>query len=146
MRLTTRTNIAMRALMYCAVNPDRLVHKHDIAKATGASENHMAQVVHLLGKEGFLHTERGRRGGVRLARPADQVMVGTVFRQLEAQRPFTECAGSVEECACPLVGVCRLGGALAGAVEAFYAALDRVSLADLVGGNTGLARQLAAPA
>ena len=145
MRLTTRTNIAMRALMYCAVNPGRLVHKHDIAEGTGASENHMAQVVHLLGKEGFLHTERGRRGGVKLAQPADRIMVGDVFRRLEAERPFTECAGSVEECACPLMGVCRLGSVLEGAVEAFYGALDHVSLADLVGGNAALARQLAAP-
>ena len=32
MRLTTRTNLAMRTLMFCAVNPDRVVRKAEIAQ------------------------------------------------------------------------------------------------------------------
>ncbi len=137
MRLTTRTNLAMRALMFCAVNDGRLVRKADIARLCNVSENHLALVIHLLGQKGFLQTVRGRKGGMRLARPAREIRVGEVFRALEADVPFVECfAGGAGDC--PLRGACRLSAALEAAVEAFYAALDRVTLADLSCDNSAL--------
>ncbi|PJF10920.1 Rrf2 family transcriptional regulator [Pseudorhodobacter sp. MZDSW-24AT] len=137
MRLTTRTNLAMRTLMFCAANPDRIVRKREVAEACNASENHLAQVIHLLAQSGYLHTLRGRAGGLMLGRRADQIRVGTVVRQFEASLPFAECfTGS--ECNCPLVGACRLKGALAQALEAFYASLDTITLAQLMQNNTDL--------
>ena len=136
MRLTTRTNLAMRTLMFCAVNPDRIVRKHEVAEACGASENHLAQVIHLLARAGFLRTLRGRSGGLTLGRSANGIMVGEVFRTFEGVLPFTEC--SEDNSTCPLVGACRLQCVLADAIEGFYASLDRVSITDLVGGNTAL--------
>ena len=71
MRLTTRTNLAMRTLMFCAVNPGQIVRKHEVATACGASENHLAQVIHLLARKGYIKTQRGRSGGLMLARAPD---------------------------------------------------------------------------
>lgn len=136
MRLTTRTNLAMRTLMFCAANPGRIVRKHEVALACAASENHLAQVIHLLARAGFLKTLRGRSGGLMLGLAADAITVGAVFRCFEAVLPFTEC--SEESSTCPLVAACRLKCLLAEAVEGFYARLDAVSLSDLVGGNTAL--------
>ena len=68
MRLTTRTNLAIRTLMYCAANPGVVVRKSDIAKACDASENHLGQVIHLLAQLKFIVTHRGRFGGMTLAR------------------------------------------------------------------------------
>lgn len=136
MRLTTRTNLAMRTLMFCAVNPDRIVRKHEVALACGASENHLAQVIHLLARAGFLKTLRGRSGGLMLGRAADAINVGEVFRTFESVLPFTECSEGVSSC--PLVAGCRLKCLLAHALEGFYAHLDAVSLKDLVGDNTAL--------
>lgn len=137
MRLTTRTNLAMRALMFCGANPGRIVRKHEIAKACNVSENHLAQVIHALGLQGFLKTQRGRAGGLCLGRPMAEITVGAVFRALEADLPFTECfaADAVE---CPLRGCCRLRCVLNDALNAFYATLDRTTLADLVVGNDPL--------
>ncbi|MFN3938278.1 MAG: RrF2 family transcriptional regulator [Gemmobacter sp.] len=137
MRLTTRTNLAMRALMFCAVNPGRTVRKQDIAAACNASENHLAQVIHALGQKGFLATMRGRGGGLTLARPAEQIRVGAVFRALESRVPFTECFANGSD-SCPLRGCCRLRCLLNEAVEAFYERLDRVTLQDLVASNDQL--------
>ncbi len=136
MRLTTRTNLAMRTLMFCAVNPDRIVRKHEVAVACAASENHLAQVIHLLARAGFLKTLRGRSGGLMLGRNADEISVGEVFRTFESVLPFTEC--SDQSATCPLVAVCRLKCVLAEALEGFYARLDAVSLTALVSGNSGL--------
>jgi Rrf2 family nitric oxide-sensitive transcriptional repressor len=136
MRLTTRTNLALRTLMVCAVNPDTIVRKSDVAQAINASENHLAQVVNKLGQAGFITTLRGRHGGFTLARPAAEISVGSVFRTFEAELPFIECFSS--DNTCPLKGVCRMSGHLARAIEAFYASLDPVMLGELVECNEGL--------
>jgi Rrf2 family nitric oxide-sensitive transcriptional repressor len=140
MRLTTRTNLAMRTLMFCAVNQDRIVRKHEIAVACGASENHLAQVIHLLARQNLLKTRRGRAGGLMLGFAAADIKVGTVFRIFESVLPFTDCAEQASSC--PLASACRLKCLLTNALEGFYKALDAVSLQDLVGGNTDLERLL----
>ena len=141
MRLTTRTNIAMRALMYCAVNAGKVVRKSDIATACNTSENHMAQVINALSHFGLVKTTRGRHGGVTLERPPEEISVGAVFRKLEAHVPFAECFAA-EENTCPIIECCRLRVALNGALGEFYKALDKISLEDLVKGNTPLEEAL----
>ena len=137
MRLTTRTNLAARVLMYCAVNDGVTVRSSQIATACNASLNHVAQVIHQLQVNGFVATQRGRSGGLTLARPADKVCVGDVFRVFEAGVPFAECFAANSN-TCPLVDSCRLRGAIGRAVEAFYRVLDELTLEDLVKGNCGL--------
>lgn len=141
MRLTTRTNIAMRALMYCAVNDGRVVRKSDIAQACNTSENHMAQVINALSHYGLVKTTRGRNGGVTLEKQPEQISVGAVFRTLEAGVPFAECFAK-DTNTCPIADACKLRGALSGALAVFYEALDKISLEDLVKGNSPLQEAL----
>ena len=145
MRLTLRTNLAMRTLMFCAVNDGRIVRKAEVATACNASENHLGVVVNVLGQLGFIETTRGRNGGIRLNVAPTELSVGKVFRAFEADRPFVECFDSANN-HCPLTPACRLRGTLATAVAAFYNALDDVTLADLVDGNSGLKEILLLPA
>lgn len=142
MRLTTRTNLAARILMACALNPDRLLRTAEIADLCNCSTNHAAHVVQQLHGEGFLLTSRGRTGGIRLARPIDQVSIGAVFRLFESYIPFAECFDS-ENNNCPLTGTCRLRNYITRALDAFYHELDMVTLDDLVRGNCGLQELLA---
>ena len=144
MRLTLRSSLAMRTLMYCAVNDGRTVKKHQIAAACNASENHLGQVIHRLSQLGYLHTMRGRTGGLRLGQPMEEIRVGAVLRAMETPVPFAECFDSAGNC--PLVAACRLRPALAAAIEGFYEALLPVSLRDLVEGNDCLAELLENPA
>ena len=137
MRLTVRTNLAMRALMFCAINADRTVRKVEIAEACNSSENHLGVVINMLGQTGFIETTRGRNGGIRLKMNPESLSVGQVFRVFEANVPFAECfAGSDNHC--PLTSSCRLRSHLSLALEAFYSTLDDVTLADLVVDNSGL--------
>ncbi|MBS0124693.1 RrF2 family transcriptional regulator [Thetidibacter halocola] len=137
MRLTTRTNLAARVLMFCAVNDGKLVRTQDVAEACNASVNHVARVVQSLQAEGYLETLRGRFGGLRLARPANRISIGAVFRVFEADIPFAECFDP-ETNTCPLASVCRLRGFVVRALDAFYHELDMVTLDDLARGNCGL--------
>lgn len=143
MRLTTRTNLAARVLMYCAVNDEGLARTSDIADQCNASTNHLARVVQHLQSEGYIETLRGRSGGIRLAKPASGISIGAVFRLFETEIPFAECFDP-DNNTCPLTNVCRLRGYVTRALEAFYHELDMVTLEDLVRGNCGLTELLAA--
>lgn len=134
MRLTMRTNLALRTLMFCAVNEGSRVRKSEIAAKCNASANHLGLVINQLGQRGFLQTVRGRFGGIQLARPANSISIGEVMRDFEACLPFTECfEDDADEC--PIKAGCRLRDCFSEALEAFYASLDRVTVADLTDDN-----------
>lgn len=137
MRVTTRTNLAVRILMHCAVNIDRLVTREEIADTVNASAHHTGHVVGRLSHLGLLHTVRGRSGGLTLAQPAGHINIGSVFRDLEGETPIAECFAQ-ETNTCPLKDVCLLREALAKAAEAFFAELDRITLRDIVENNLPL--------
>lgn len=141
MRLTIRTSLAMRTLMFCAVNRGRVVRKQDVAAACDASENHLAQVIHKLAQAGFVTTIRGRTGGLQLTRDPADLRVGEIVRCFEGTVPLTECMEQ-NNGNCPLAGCCLLKCAFAEALDAFYASLNRVTLADLVDGNADMQRLL----
>ena len=84
MRITKRTNIAVRLLMYCAAHPERLVTKSEIAEVCNISENHLAQVINQLSQLNYLSTQRGPQWGHdRWRVRPDEIRVGAVFRDVE---------------------------------------------------------------
>jgi len=141
MRITKRSNLALRVLMFCAVNDGRLVTKHDIARKCNSSENHLGQVVNQLAQAGFLDTVRGRGGGIRLGKDRKDIQIGDVFRLMEAKAAVSECFADVDN-TCPLISACRLKSVITAAVEAFYAKLDEITLLELTKDNGGLAQIL----
>ncbi|MDX2485552.1 MAG: Rrf2 family transcriptional regulator [Pseudodonghicola sp.] len=141
MRITKRTNIAIRLLMYCATHPERLVTKSEIAESCNVSENHLAQVINQLGQLSYLRTQRGRNGGMTLAIPAETIRIGEVFRLLEGGLPLAECFADTDN-TCPLVSACRLRVALVDAAQAFYESLDEVTLDALICDNLDLTKLL----
>jgi Rrf2 family nitric oxide-sensitive transcriptional repressor len=83
------------------------------------------KVVQDLGNAGYVETVRGRRGGVRLARPADQINVGDLVRHTEAGFALVDRAG------CLIAPACGMPGILAEATRAFLSVLDGCTAADL---------------
>ena len=144
MRLTIRTNLAMRVLMTCAVNPGTSITKSEIAERCNASKNHLGQVIRQLARLGYIRAMRGRNGGMYLAMPAEEIRVGSVFRLFESDLPFAECFDEKEN-NCPLIESCWLKPALKKAVESFYQSLDEIKLSDLVDGNADLETMLTMP-
>ena len=136
MRLTTYTDYSLRVLMYVAAKPDGRSTIREIADAYGISHNHLMKIVFELGRHGLLENLRGRSGGIRLARPAEEIRIGEVVRFTESDMALVECFGAANHCA--ISAPCRLKGALNQALEAFLAVLDRYTLSDLVRGNRPL--------
>jgi Rrf2 family transcriptional regulator, nitric oxide-sensitive transcriptional repressor len=138
MRLTTFTDYSLRVLMFVATAPEGRATIAEIARSFGISEHHLVKVVHALGKAGLLENTRGRGGGLRLAMPAASIRVGQVVRAAEGGDVPAECFER-DSNGCAIVRVCRLKNVLAEAVQAFYKALDRYTIADLVSNRTKLA-------
>jgi len=129
MRLTAFTDYGLRALMRLAGEPDRMFTTEEIANEFAISRNHLIKVVRELAEAGFVATQRGSRGGFRLARPAEAISIGEVVRRLEARHAIVECFRT-DGGNCVLTPRCRLKGRLKHASEAFLKDLDRTSLAD----------------
>lgn len=132
-QLTRFTDLGLRAMMLLAAGESReqRVTTRSIATAAAASENHIAKAVSRLAELGLVATRRGRVGGLTLTDAGRNVSVGWLVRRLEGDREVIDCAG---DSPCPLVTACRLRRAMAEAKEAFYAELDRHTIAELVGG------------
>jgi Rrf2 family nitric oxide-sensitive transcriptional repressor len=128
MQLTSFTDFGLRALMRLAGDPERSFSTDDIAREFGISRNHLIKVVHKLAATGFVKTQRGSGGGFRLARPAETITIGEIVRALEDHYPLVECFRG-DGGSCVLLPSCRLKARLAAAREAFFAELDRSTLA-----------------
>ena len=99
------------------------------------------KVAHFLGKENFLTTTRGKNGGLSLARPAEKINLGQVVRLTEVRALPAECFDRSTN-TCVITPVCQLKGVLMEAVKAFNAALDRYTLADVLGNREALGKIL----
>lgn len=135
MQLNLRTDYALRMLMTLArekgvVSIDWIASKHAI------SRNHLAKVAQELAALGVIETQRGRGGGVKLARSPEAINVGAIVRSLENLEGFVDCMGGKGECV--LAGACGLAPVLAGALEAFLEYLDRYTLADITAGKLAM--------
>ncbi len=144
MRLTRYTDYALRTLMYLALHEPNQSSIAGIARAYGISESHLTKVVHQLGQLGLVHTMRGRGGGLRLARPPSEIVIGAVVRQTEEDLALVECFANG---ACAITPACRLRQVLGNALAAFLDVLDGYTVADLLQDRSGadVARLLGLP-
>ena len=136
MQLTRFTDLGLRVLMYLAHHEgDEPATSAEIAAAFQVPYNHIIKVVHRLSTLGWVHTQRGRGGGMRLAVDPGALRLGDVLRTLEDGRSLVDCA----EPPCVLRRGCLLKGALDEALSSFYDGLNRKTVADVCGPPTGRA-------
>ena len=138
MQLTRYTDYALRVLIYLA-HKGELATIGEISEAYKVSENHLMKIVHGLAKQGYITTLRGKGGGMKLARPADEINLGEVVRSTEETLHVVECLAEGYDGACRLTAHCRLKGVLKDAHDAFFRHLDQYSVADLVGKRAAFA-------
>jgi len=119
-------------MIYVTLHSDRLVTAGEIADAYGLSQNHIAKVAQELIKKGLLVGVRGRGGGVRLARPAEEIKLGELMTPAEGAADVIDCKNGIGG-ECRIISACRLKGIFAKAHQAFLSVLNEYTLADLAG-------------
>ena len=129
MRLTAYTDYSLRVLLYLAAKPEAMVTITEIADYFNISRNHLVKVVHSLGIHEFISTCRGRNGGIKLARSAENILLSDVIRKTEPDMDLLGCfkqnAGN-----CVISPTCRLRSMLYEGRSAFMFALEQMTLAD----------------
>ncbi len=141
MQITYYTDYSLRVLMYLAVNHDRLVTISEIADRYDVSRDHLVKVVHNLARGGFIHSYRGKGGGLELARDPAKINLGAVVRYTEGPLKPVECF-DIERNRCVITTACGLAEVIAEACNNFFATLDRYTLADLLKRRSKLAKIL----
>ena len=142
MRLTRQTSYAIRTLVYCAVNTPGLSRVADIARAHSISELFLFKLIKPLVENGLIETVRGRKGGIKLGRPAGEITLLDTVKLTEENFAMAECFEGGDEVACPLVDNCDLNGALREALNAFFSVLDSYTIADLAKGRISIRKRL----
>jgi len=143
LKLTAYTNYALRTLMFCALHPGQLVRIEDVSSAYGISRAHLLKAARHLGQLGYLENIRGRSGGVRLGRAPEDIVIGEVVRHTEGDLELVECFNP-DSNTCPLIGVCKLSVLFRTGLKAFFAELDKVTLADMIANGPVLIERLMA--
>lgn len=132
MQLTSFTDFGLRALIYMASLPrEKLTSISEVTEVYDVSRNHMVKIINQLSHKGLVETIRGKNGGIRLGKPAEQIIIGDVVRALE---PLTLL--NCSEAFCHISPVCRLKPVFGNAVDAFLSELDKYTLADMVKDNS----------
>lgn len=129
MQLTKHTDFALRTLMYVGALPiDKLATISEISDKFEIPRNHLMKVVNQLGRSGYLKTQRGPKGGIQLAVPANEINVAALIKDFEVRLDPINC----DKPLCPIRGGCELKQALNLAQKAFFDVLQSYSLADLL--------------
>lgn len=130
MQLTRFTDYSLRVLISVGANDGGGVTIADVSRQYGISKNHLMKVVQQLAGLGYLDTTRGRGGGLKLARPPGEIVLGRVVREVEGTFHVVPCFAPAQ--ACVIEPACVLKGVLHRALDGFLEVLDGYTLEDLL--------------
>src|SRR5690242_5979152 len=117
MRLSAYSDYAFRVLMQTALRMPQRITVDQVAETFSISRHHLVKVVHDLGRNGYLQTQRGVGGGFTLARPPDEIRVGDIVRLGEESEAVIDCSNK-PGIPCRIFPSCRLRGVLDEAASA----------------------------
>ena len=110
--LTMKGKYGLKALIdLAALEPGEWAMSSEIAGRNAISKKFLDAILGELRSAGFVRTKKGRGGGYRLQRPADEVKVGHALRVIEGPLAPIACASRTAHvpCAdCPDETVCAV--------------------------------------
>ncbi len=85
MKISRKADYALRAMLDLAIQvpPGGLARTAEIARRTGAPPKFLEAILAELRRAGLVESQRGAEGGHRLARNADRVTAGEVWRAVD---------------------------------------------------------------
>ncbi|CFX48301.1 Transcription regulator Rrf2-like [Syntrophomonas zehnderi OL-4] len=132
MQLTRQAEYALKTLLELASHPfGEILSSKVISERQDISEDFLKKTIQLLSLSGLVVTQRGNQGGVRLAKPADQITIADVVTAIEGPIAINPCLAPGYSC--PNRATCQISPILSRAQQALLAELSRESLADLAG-------------
>jgi Rrf2 family protein len=116
---------------------EKPVPLREISRRQNISIKYLEHLTTKLKKDGLIVSQRGPRGGHRLARDTGEITIGDIVRSLEGTTALTECAESQENClnVCDKAGGCLTRQVWVEASKVMFEYLDRITLESLISGR-----------
>ncbi|GAB4505697.1 MAG: Rrf2 family transcriptional regulator [Anaerolineales bacterium] len=107
MQITRQADYAVRAVLYLArMGGNQRAATSSIAQEQSIPPSFLAKIISQLSIAGLLHTSRGARGGVMLARDPKDITLLEVIEAIDGPIMLNECVGDNSTCTfdenCPL--------------------------------------------
>jgi Rrf2 family protein len=107
-KISEAASLAFHTMVILAGETQGPMSAREMAKTLKVSEAHLAKVLQRLGREGFVNSRRGPKGGFTLGKPADQVTLLQIYQATEGPLETRDCLLSQKVCH----GACILGNLL----------------------------------
>ncbi len=130
MQITRQADYAVRAVLYLAGKKDERVATSMIAEEQKIPPSFLAKIISQLSIAGLLHTSRGARGGVTLARDARDITLLEVVEAIDGPIQLNECVGG--DGVCSFTDGCPMRPVWCEAQEELVARLRNTNFADLL--------------
>jgi Rrf2 family protein len=92
MQITRQADYAIRAIHFLAhLEPNQRAATSQIAEEKQIPPSFLAKIISQLSIAGLIHTSRGARGGVNLARPAEQITLLEVVEAIDGPIALNQC-------------------------------------------------------
>jgi len=131
MKLSTRGRYAARALLDLACHQGAApIPLKDIARRQGISLYYLEHIVMPLATAGIVRSSRGASGGIRLARPPQQIRLSEILRLVEGSLVPVACVANPE--ICPRSKMCVTREIWAELDRVISVVLESTTLQDLV--------------
>ena len=133
LRITKQTDYGILLMTLFAGNGAIANHSaRDLALSAGLPLPMVGKILKLLVRGGLLNSQRGVKGGYRLAKPVEQISVAQIVTALEGPIAITECVDE-ETGDCRFVAACPLQPNWKRINQAIFDALQEVYLGLLAG-------------
>lgn len=130
-KISEAASLAFHTAAFLAQNPERLVSSRKIARALGASENHLSKVLQRLARSGIVHSTRGPSGGFRLRSHGERIRLIEIYEAIEGPLATGRCLLELPVCK---GNRCALGAVLHKTDEAVKRCLAGTTLAEIARG------------
>jgi Rrf2 family cysteine metabolism transcriptional repressor len=131
MKISTKARYGTRALLDMALNHNgEIIQLKEIARRQVLSPSYLEHLFIPLIAAGLVKSTRGSRGGVALARPADEIKISEIVAALEGPILLVDCLTGGGEC--PRDGACATQDVWEELNQAICQILENITLADLV--------------
>lgn len=130
MRLTERTDIAVRILIFLSLLKGQKVSIDQLSEQYIGHRAQIVAAVQQLRKAGMIGSTPGRNGGIWIEKDPSEITVAEIVRMFETAFAMTTCMNHNDDCA--LIGSCRLPRLLNEALQRFFEPLEAATIADLI--------------
>ena len=99
MQITHQADYAVRTILYLSqLEPNRRVPTNEIARFNQIPPSFLTKIISQLAIAGLIHTSRGARGGVWLAKPPENISLLDVLQAIDGTLSLNPCVENPQDC------------------------------------------------